>query len=237
MTSKGLLLDTAEHGSLVSETEFNEWYESNHTFAHLSQPGFNSAAIFKTHDGEKPSWVGVYELSSTAAVNRSHLTKRNGNEVFSKLESLDRGVFKLVHTVVSAKATPEVLNTTCPYLCVVESSVSDEVHDEYNKWYIEHCEDIATAPGCIRGRRYKLETREELAGKPQVGEHYQHRYVVIWEWDSDTYYTDERNPELLRAATTQESLAMLPRIKMVFRRFKLQRGYKKFEIQSPKNTN
>ncbi|TFK19916.1 hypothetical protein FA15DRAFT_673997 [Coprinopsis marcescibilis] len=234
MASEGLLLVVGETGPGVSDQEFNAWYNNNHTPAQLTAPGTNTAARYVAHDGEKPSWLAIYDMNTPQdAFNEpskplSTDAQQNEAELISKLELLDRRVCKIFHSVTSPEdGTEEALKSASPFLLVVESSVSDELHDEYNQWYKEHLTDVVKSPGCLRGRRYRLISSTELTGKLQTEEHFQHRYVAVYNWDSDTYYFETN--QTFNESVTPLTLAILPKIKLRMRRFKLHQDFFKSE--------
>ncbi|TFK19913.1 hypothetical protein FA15DRAFT_153790 [Coprinopsis marcescibilis] len=229
MSSEGLLFVLGEPGSLVSEQDFNAWYDIDHAPARLTVPGFNSASRYKAHDTEKPTWLAIYDLDTAdTAYNDAYKSlsadaPQYEKDLVPKLETLDRRIYKLVQTAKDSTFESSLPLAAPPFFLVVESSVSDEYHDDYNKWYTDHLQEVVDVPGCIRGRRFKLDSSIELTGKPpQTG--LQHQYVVLYDWASDNL-TFETNPELAEVAKRAAALEISSKIKISIRRFQLHKEF------------
>ena len=59
--SAGLFYVYTEPGTL-DEAEFHDWYDHEHGPARLTVPGFRTAMRYRALDGERPSWLALYEL-------------------------------------------------------------------------------------------------------------------------------------------------------------------------------
>src|SRR5512142_1019431 len=64
----GLFYVYTEPGS-VDEAEFHDWYDHEHGPARLTVPGFGPARRYRALDGEKPSWLALYELDRPDVVD------------------------------------------------------------------------------------------------------------------------------------------------------------------------
>jgi len=120
-------------------------------------------------------------------------------DVVSRLQKLDRRVY----TQISSLAHPTTAPSSLPgkYLLVVSLEPTPEGEAEFNKWYEEeHMGLVAKTPGWLRGRRYRLVDRTELAGKADKSNAVSAiPYLAVHEWDRPDFL---EQPELKHATST-----------------------------------
>ncbi|KAG9220576.1 hypothetical protein CCMSSC00406_0004032 [Pleurotus cornucopiae] len=166
---KGLLLAYTDHGELVNEAEFHDWYDDEHIPARAAVPGMGTISRYKQVDGQKPNWLALYDMSSPEVAMTEPFTKLpssdNEKRIISNLATLNGAIYSLISaSATSPKATPG------PFICIAMMEPSVEGEDEFNKWYEEeHISLLSKAPGWIRSRRFKLVREIQLPGKEDAG--------------------------------------------------------------------
>ncbi|KAF8587521.1 hypothetical protein K439DRAFT_1385802 [Ramaria rubella] len=167
---EALLFVFGECGPDVTEDEFHDWYNNEHAPLRLTVKGFNNALRYKAIDGAQPTWLALYDLSSTEVMATEDYKALRGKasprefDVVSRLLMLDRRLY----TQISARTHPETPPFALPgkYLLVVQMETSAEADLDFNKWYEEeHMGLLEKVPGWLRGRRYKFLNQTELGGK------------------------------------------------------------------------
>ncbi|KAK2467653.1 hypothetical protein APHAL10511_000508 [Amanita phalloides] len=103
----------SEPGQLVSLDEFQDWYDNEHIPLRMDHfSSFLAAARFSATDGQKPSWIALYDVDNVATFNDESYarlrTTRSPREadLVKRLEMLDRRTCRVVwDSGVSLKAT------------------------------------------------------------------------------------------------------------------------------------
>ena len=188
----GLFYVYTEPGS-VGEAEFHDWYDHEHGPARLAVPGFRRAFRYRALDGEKPSWLALYELDRPDVID-SPAYKELGTKASDRdkavgagLATLDRRVYEQISEDGSPAGRP------APVILAVAMSVPEGSEDDLAAWYAEeHIPMLLKVPGWRRIRRFRL-TRaldapgpgflsvHELAG-PEVLEDPGYRAAVSTPW-------------------------------------------------------
>jgi len=152
----GLFYVYTEPGS-VDEAEFHDWYDHEHGPARLTVPGFVSACRYRALDGEKPSWLALYELDRPEAVDSPEYRALGANasdrdkSVGAGLATLDRRVYEQI----SEDGAPA--GRLAPVILAVAMSVPAGSEDDLAAWYTEeHIPMLLAVPGWRRIRRFRL---------------------------------------------------------------------------------
>jgi len=191
----GLFYVYTEPGS-VDEAEFHDWYDHEHGPARLAVPGFGRACRYRALDGEKPSWLALYELDRPDVIDSPEYKALGANAsdrdkaVGAGLATLDRRVYEQISEDGSPAGRP------APVILAVAMSVPEGGEDDMAAWYTEeHIPMLLKVPGWRRIRRFRL-TRtldrpgpgvpdflsvHELAG-PEVLEDPGYRAAVSTPW-------------------------------------------------------
>jgi hypothetical protein len=191
----GLFYVYTEPGS-VDEAEFHDWYDHEHGPARLAVPGFGRACRYRALDGEKPSWLALYELDRPDVIDSPEYKALGANAsdrdkaVGAGLATLDRRVYEQISEDGSPAGRP------APVILAVAMSVPEGGEDDLAAWYTEeHIPMLLRVPGWRRIRRFRL-TRtldkpgpgvpdflsvHELAG-PEVLEDPGYRAAVSTPW-------------------------------------------------------
>ncbi|KAF9063006.1 hypothetical protein BDP27DRAFT_1385041 [Rhodocollybia butyracea] len=159
--AKGLSFVLLEPGNLVSEAEYHDWYDSEHAPARLTIPTFYNAARYKAVDGQKPSYLTLYDISEPSVADgpEYQAVKDKGSErdkrLLSTVQYLNRRSYSSIYTYTR----PTVSDSDFPpqYVWSVGLEVKPEGEAEFNKWYEEeHIPMISKIPGWTRSRRFAL---------------------------------------------------------------------------------
>ncbi|HTQ93861.1 MAG TPA: hypothetical protein VMK84_30625 [Streptosporangiaceae bacterium] len=152
----GLFYVYTDPGS-VDEAEFHDWYDHEHGPARLTVPGFGSACRYRALDGEKPSWLALYELDRPDAVDSPEYQALSANAsdrdkaVGAGLATLDRRVYEQISEDGAPAGRP------APVILAVALSVPEGSEDDLAAWYTEeHIPMLLTVPGWRRIRRFRL---------------------------------------------------------------------------------
>ncbi|HVV22701.1 MAG TPA: hypothetical protein VHF06_24915 [Pseudonocardiaceae bacterium] len=149
--TEGLLFVYAEPGR-VPESEFHDWYDTEHAPARLTVPGIRTGYRYRAVDGLRPSWLAWYELDIEALGGPAYQALRHRSpreqSVVSGLATLERRVYELFDD----QGEPA---RECPVVVAVALTTPDEAG--LDAWYREeHVPLLLAIPGWRRIRRYRL---------------------------------------------------------------------------------
>jgi len=188
----GLFYVYTEPGS-VDEAEFHDWYDHEHGPARLTVPGFRSAVRYQALDGEKPSWLALYELDRPEVIDSPGYRALGGRAsdrdkaVGAGLATLDRRVYEQI-----SEDGPRPADHA-PMILAVAMSVPASAEQDLTAWYEqEHIPMLLQVPGWRRIRRFRLVrgldapgpglmSLSELAG-PEVLEEPGYRAAISTPW-------------------------------------------------------
>ncbi len=188
----GLFYVYTEPGS-VDEAEFHDWYDHEHGPARLTVPGIRTAMRYRALDGEKPSWLALYELDRPDVIDSPEYKALSANasdrdkSVAAGLATLDRRVYEQISEDGSPAGRP------APVILAVAMSVPEGGEDDLAAWYAEeHIPMLLKVPGWQRIRRFRLTRSLDDPGPeflsvhdladPQVLEEPAYRAAVSTPW-------------------------------------------------------
>ena len=167
----GLFYVYTEPGS-VDEAEFHDWYDHEHGPARLRVPGFRGAVRYQALDGEKPSWLALYELDRPDVIDSPGYQALGANaserdkSVAAGLATLDRRVYEQVSDDGSAAGRP------APVILSVALSVPEGSEGDLAAWYTEeHIQMLLQVPGWRRIRRFRLVRAMDAPGPEFLSVH------------------------------------------------------------------
>jgi hypothetical protein len=140
------------------ETEFNDWYNSEHIPELLAVPGILAAARYEATKGG-PKYLAVYELETTDVVNTAAFTDRKRTPWGERMSPSVIG--SNLTRVVGEQIFPDGIDMPdremAPALQIGRMSVPDSVDGEWNAWYNgEYIPGYLKVPGVIYSRRYRV---------------------------------------------------------------------------------
>lgn len=163
--SKGLLLVFADLTPLISESEFNDWYDNEHVPLRIALPFFHSATRLIAADNQSPSWAAAYDLSSLEALSLPDYAKlaleRSEREknVLGKVK-LERNMYELMESApktVKDGHSSAALKQGTLFILVSFDPSNEETEAELHRFYdTEHVPLLAKVPGWLRSRRFML---------------------------------------------------------------------------------
>ena len=106
--------------------------------------------------------------------------------MYELVQYLEKPDLKLTETPLAGK-----------HLLVVGVEFSPDTEEDIEKWYEEeHFPVVSKIPGWLRGRRYKLVSQVELAGKAESGAPPAHTFLSIHEWDNPDFIEDLKRADI-----------------------------------------
>ncbi|KAF5310980.1 hypothetical protein D9619_008275 [Psilocybe cf. subviscida] len=227
----GLLFAYAEPGAAVSDEEFNDWSNHDHAPRRLTVPGFHTALRYSATDSLAPSYLALYDLAAPSVL-ASDAYKALGAQasetekhMLPRLANLNRSVFELISTTYpagSAAPPPNDAPHPTPYVLVVTNLAPPGVAAAFNSWYEdEHLARLATVPGLVRIRRYKLQSNVQLAGSRSGAgsKDPEYNFLALFDVTRDDF---SALPEFAASVDTEWSRKILPQVQNTnIRRFKL----------------
>jgi hypothetical protein len=133
------------------ETEFHDWYDTEHGPARLALSGIHSGHRYRAIDEQQPGWLASYDLDLEVLGTDRYRRLRDERSprekaVIDRLLTLDRRVYEPVDSHGSGGG---------PVLLARSMSVRDEAG--FDAWYTEeHIPALHAIPGWNRTRRYVL---------------------------------------------------------------------------------
>ncbi|KAI0658235.1 hypothetical protein C8Q70DRAFT_209506 [Cubamyces menziesii] len=217
-----LLFVYAEPGSVPDE-EFNDWLDNEHVPLRVAVPGFQSWSRWAAVDGERPTYAGVYDLTSPDVLTSTPYTDlaqtRTEREEanLARIGLLDRRTYELLEPVYPPKNGDEYDPLKPgPYASIVEVDVKPEGEEEFNRWYDEeHIPMVTKVPGWLRSRRFVLLQCGAIGAGAADAKPL--KYLAIHEWEIPPQY---ESAEMKAAMATEWSKKVMGNI-LSFRRRRL----------------
>jgi hypothetical protein len=180
-----------------AESEFNEWYNSEHIPQLLGVPGFLSGRRYLAVEGA-PKYLALYELTDADVLKSDAFrqVRELPTEWTKKMRPLFRnpaiGVYRQIfsHGAPPAKDADAVLT--------VRLNTPAEKEQEFNEWYnVDHIPALVGVPGVFRARRYVV-----VDGDP--------KYLAVYEMNDARI---PKTPEWDKARNSEWTLRIRPHLK------------------------
>jgi hypothetical protein len=183
------------------ETEFNDWYNSEHIPELLAVPGILAAARYEATKGG-PKYLAAYELESADVVKTPAFTGRQRTPWGERMSPSVIG--SNVTRVIGEQIFPDGIampdREMAPALQIGRMSVPDNVDTEWNTWYNgEYIPGYLKVPGVIYSRRYRV--IEGSTGYATVYEFESEKVSETDEWHNQRQNSSP-NSERMRQAMT-----------------------------------
>lgn len=173
MANPGILYVSMQPQPGLPLDQFHDWYNNEHGPTRLRLPQiFPNGLRYKASDGEKPSFVAVYDVTSMSHLETDTYTTLRANRSPREAATIgqvdvQRLFYDLIHTKQSPsfQALETLTDTEAQGLVTVavEINIADEdgAADRYQKWYEgEHAEMLSKVPGWLRSRLFKPSSLE-----------------------------------------------------------------------------
>jgi hypothetical protein len=179
-----------------AESEFNEWYNTEHIPQLLGVPGFLSGRRYRAVEGE-PRYLALYELAIPEVLKTDAFrqVRESPTEWSKKMIPLFRntaiGEYRQLFSCSNHPA-PEA-----EFVLTVRLNIPVEKEEEFNQWYnIDHLPALVGVPGVAGARRYQA-----VAGDPKYLAVYEMNDAGIpksaaWDKARNTDWTQRMRPHL-----------------------------------------
>ncbi|KAJ7752570.1 hypothetical protein B0H16DRAFT_1545802 [Mycena metata] len=205
--SQSLLLVQSIPAADIEPGKLNDWHATAHA-AHLAMAGITSGLRYKAIDGKEPTWIALYDTTSTDLPPPSETEQ----EVVSRLV---RNSYTLITSRTHPNTRPTAIPTDILYLFHLD--FEPEREDEFNEWYDGEQTDLyMKVPGWLRVRRYRLHSYDDE--QPQAPR----RFFTLHEFNNPEFAD---TPEYMDLALGTERVREMTKaiVGIEFRVFELQR--------------
>jgi hypothetical protein len=139
------------------ETDFNEWYDTEHIPLRMGAPGFNGAQRYRNK--ESPAYLAVYELASSTKLSTPEyrLIKGSPSERAKRMLRDVSGFTRYIGEEMGSWEKPGGLGIDAPILYAVFFDVPAERADEFNRWYEDdHIPTLMKCADWLMVRRFGI---------------------------------------------------------------------------------
>lgn len=136
------------------ESEFNEWYNTEHIPQLLGVPGFLSGRRYLSVEGE-PKYLALYELADENVLKSDAFLKVREvpTEWTKKVRPYFRNTAIGVYRQIFSHGTPP--EKDADFVLAVRLNIPPEEESEFNEWYnVDHVPALVGVPGVFCARRY-----------------------------------------------------------------------------------
>ncbi|KAF9051268.1 hypothetical protein BJ165DRAFT_1447770 [Panaeolus papilionaceus] len=223
-----LLSVYVERGQLSKE-EFDDWYDNEHIPRLLRLPGIHSAQRYTKTDSLDPTYIVLYNLSSSDAQGvlsspefMDHVASASEREknIMTNLPVLNRRIYQPIFQLPA-----KISGAAARYIFTAEIDPLDKsagFEQELNAWYNNvHIPDISKTDGWVSSRRFQLQENLEFGTsgpEPRPAT----KYFAIHEFTNDNYMNDAA---MIAALTCEETLKLAPKLKVELRHFVLHKDF------------
>ncbi|KAJ5662968.1 hypothetical protein N7507_003699 [Penicillium longicatenatum] len=187
MPTTGLLYVTMQPKGSLPDTQFHDWYNTEHGPLRLRLPFITNGFRFRATDGETPEYVALYDITDMDELTRKTYldlrtdlikTKREKNtmaqiDVGRKLYDLveERSQDNYVQLEDRADTDPETRGSVM--IAVTTTTHPDaEKEAEHDRWYREeHIDMLARVPGWRRTRLFRTAAIDSAAPRETLALH------------------------------------------------------------------
>lgn len=164
MASRGLLV--VMHDVVPKrEAEFSPWCREEYLPAMCRVPGMLSAQLYRALDGV-PKYLTLCEAAGLESFDQLEYLRlrgwaQNGGgaaaNMFEACLNLTVGIYERTLTAPDPEPEAAILNRARGLMVRALEPSDPENDEEFQDWYsTEHVPALVTAPGAVRGRRYRL---------------------------------------------------------------------------------
>ena len=180
-----------------AESEFNEWYNTEHIPQLLGVPGFLSGRRYLAVEGE-PKYLALYDLVDADVLKSDAFrqVREMPTEWTKKMRPLFRNTAIGVSRQIFSYGTPPAQDAAA--VLTVRLNIPAEKEQEFNEWYnVDHIPALVGVPGVFRARRYVV-----VDGDP--------KYLAVYEMNDPRI---PKTPEWDKARNSEWTLRIRPHLK------------------------
>ncbi|TFK84960.1 hypothetical protein K466DRAFT_601590 [Polyporus arcularius HHB13444] len=228
---EGILLVFSEPGSVVTEEEYNDWYDNEHVPLRIPIPAFQSWSRWVALDGQKPAYFALYDVTDIDAVNQPPYSLLPGTrsdrekDILSRIGLIDRRVYEKVDVSVRPRQGDAYdVRSPGPFVSPVLIDVPPEFEEDLNQWYNEeHIELLSKAPQWVRTTRYVFREGGASGIDESLKPKKVAKYLALHEWTDPSFVGAEE----FKAAVATPWMKKVMEYATVFDRrfFKLHRSW------------
>lgn len=153
--TKGLLAAGFNY-SMVDESEFNDWYDTEHVPERQRVPGFINCVRWIGVDDPKVS-IATYDLENHAVLHGAayeRIARDNLSPWSKRMTSRCQRLLRIEGDQLIPGDETAMLTT--PHMMIFACNVKPEMRDEVRKWYAEeHIPRLAHVPGVASARFFQ----------------------------------------------------------------------------------
>jgi len=187
MPTSGLLYVTMQPQSSLPDTQFHDWYNTEHGPLRLRLPFITNGFRFRATDGEQPEYVALYDITDMDELTRKTYLDLRTDVIKTKREKetmaqIDVGRF--LYDLVEERSSPnfrpleERADTDAETRGSILVAVTTATHPdpekqaEHDRWYREeHFEMLSRVPGWRRSRLFVTAAIDSSAPRESLALH------------------------------------------------------------------
>ncbi|KAJ6104759.1 hypothetical protein N7523_011079 [Penicillium sp. IBT 18751x] len=170
MPTPGLLYVTMQPKGSLPDTQFHDWYNTEHGPLRLRLPFISNGFRFRATDGEQPEYVALYDITDMDELTRKTYLDLRTDLIKTEREKKTMAqidVGRLLYDLVAERSSPDYrpledqADTDAETRGTVMIAVTTTTHPdpeqqaEFERWYREeHFEMLSRVPGWRRSRLF-----------------------------------------------------------------------------------
>lgn len=187
MPTSGLLYVTMQPKGSLPDTQFHDWYNTEHGPLRLRLPFITNGFRFRATDGEQPEYVALYDITDMDELTRKTYLDLRTDLIKTEREKKTMAqidVGRLLYDLVDERSSPnfrpleERADTDAETRGSVLIAVTTATHPdaekqaEHDRWYREeHFEMLSRVPGWRRSRLFVTAAIDSSAPRESLALH------------------------------------------------------------------
>jgi pimeloyl-ACP methyl ester carboxylesterase len=187
MPTSGLLYVTMQPKCSLPDTQFHDWYNTEHGPLRLRLPFITNGFRFRATDGEQPEYVALYDITDMDELTRKTYLDLRTDLIKTEREKKTMAqidVGRLLYDLVEERSSPDYrpledrADTDAETRGSVMVAVTTATHPdaekqaEHDRWYREeHFEMLSRVPGWRRSRLFVTAAIDSAAPRETLALH------------------------------------------------------------------
>lgn len=185
MPTEGLLYVTMQPKGSLPDTQFHDWYNTEHGPLRLRLPFITNGFRFRATDGEQPEYVALYDITDMDELTRKTYLDLRTDLIKTEREKntmaqidVGRRLYDLVDERSSSDFRPletqadDDAETRGSVLIAVTTTTHPDQQAEHDRWYREeHFDMLARVPGWRRSRLFATAAIDPSAPRETLALH------------------------------------------------------------------